>query len=183
MSGYSSMRRDSTGQQSQPRIGKPSVRIAAEHEDTGQRRHQPELLRKENAHTLSDQTRIISAFKNELSSLKSDVTRLISTNRDFTAAHNNLTAGCEPVLKEVRRPEGYETPRGFSTSQNSTILKRPAENNGVLHDQATMQKIPLGRVETANDSTCEDIRSSTVREKKLVEERDELAKKLQERNR
>jgi|JI6StandDraft_1071083.scaffolds.fasta_scaffold14588_8 hypothetical protein len=94
MSGYNNTRRDSAGQQGQPRITKPSSRPFTETEELAQKRQPPEGLKKENTHSLVDQTRIISAFKSELSSLKSDVTRLISTNRDFTTAHNNLTAGC-----------------------------------------------------------------------------------------
>lgn len=149
MSGYNNQRRDSAIQLQPARANKVAARGVAETEETGQKRTFAEPVRKENATCLTDQTRIINAFKDGLSSLKSDVTRLISTNKDFTVAHNFLTTGCE-TQKEVRRPEGYETPKGgYQASQNSTVLKRPAEQTDqVLHNQITMHKIPLGRADT-----------------------------------
>jgi len=107
MSGYNNTRRESAGQPAQPRITKPSTRVVTELEEPAQKRTQPDPLKKENTHSLADQTRIISAFKSELSSLKSDVTRLISTNKEFTTAHNSLTSGYDHQPKEARRPEGY----------------------------------------------------------------------------
>jgi hypothetical protein len=45
-----------------------------------------------------------------------------------------------------------------------------------------MLKIPAGRLETSYETMREDPRTSSMRERKLVDERDELVRKLNERN-
>jgi hypothetical protein len=135
----------------------------------------------------AEQSKIISALKSELSNLKHEVTKLIYNDKDFSTAHNSVQSHDLPAKQIASSTELHDHGKQIQyTNQNSSTIQRKPSIPIDSSDNKTARVSELAtthRQVYSDTQLREDLKASQIREKKLTEERDELARTLGDKSR
>lgn len=137
-----------------------------------------------------EQSKIISALKSELSNLKFEVTKLISNDKDFNSTHNSVqTQDSQQAPKQQTQTRtldslDYSKQHQYISTHACTVQRKPSFPNESSENRESRasEHAVTQRPAQSDPQLREDLKNSQMRERRLIEERDDLARKLQERS-